>query len=589
MTLKKFIYPLILIVFWSAIFIGTISRPAFLDDADSFHAEVVREMLQSGDWVTFRINDGIRYLEKAPFMYWLAAISATVFGMHDWCIRLPLALFSLFLILLVFRFGVRFWGEKQGLYSGLVMATCLGLYAFTRIFLPDVILSFFMAFCFFMYLKISFDEGEAKKIGPIDPRCAALYASAALAVLTKGMIGIILTGTIIFVHILATGNWKIIKKLQLGYGILIFLIVAAPWHIAAALANPDFAWFYFVREHIMRYLGKRFPKDYDTVPPLFFWALHLVWLFPWSAFAWGLVRNFPKSIRPQEETAKVCLFLFIWIGIILTFYTFGTSQEYYTFPTLAAFALLLGKSMGDLESEGGKWGIVSLGTATVLMIATAGVLAGIAWLGNLSGQANTLSATLTNNPQHYNLSFGHLHDLTPGTFRILAPLVYTAAAYLFVGFSAAFVFACFRRWIVSFFILAAMMIGLAHSYNAGMIAFEPVLSSKNLAKIIEYYYRPGDKVVINDFYEKGSTLNYYAGIQVYVMNGGFGVLWHGLKDPTAPRLAMTEDELLNEWKSSRRIFLFSERKPLDSFLSRHPDLNYHELAETGGKVVLINW
>jgi hypothetical protein len=167
--------------------------------------------------------------------------------------------------------------------------------------------------------------------------------------------------------------------------------------------------------------------------------------------------------------------------------------------------------------------------------------------------------------------------------------VYQTAALLIAGPSAAFLFALRKRWLVSFLLLAAMMIGLCRLYNAGMVAFEPVLGSRSLAKVVEYYYRPGDKIVINDFYEKGSTLNYYTGLQVHVLNGGVGVLWYGLKDKTAPKLWLNEDELLNKWKSGERIFIFSEKDPLDSFLSRHPDFEYRALAEDGGKKILINW
>jgi 4-amino-4-deoxy-L-arabinose transferase-like glycosyltransferase len=591
MSAGKLLYPLILIALWCAIFMATISRPALLDDADSFHAEAVREMVQSGDWVNLKVDNGIRYLEKAPFMYWLAALSVSAFGLHDWAIRLPLVLFSLLLILLVFRFGVRFWGEKGGFYSGLVMTTGLGLYAFTRIFLPDVILSFFIAFCLYMYLRIATDEEMVKKVGPLDLRCAALYISVALAVLTKGLIGLVFPCAIVFVHILATGNREVLKRLQVGYGIIIFLIVAAPWHIAAALANSDFLWFYFIREHLLRYLGMRYPKDYDTVPRLLFWGLLLVWLFPWSAFIWGLVRYFPRSIRPQEKTAQVCLFLFLWIGIILAFLAFSTTQEYYTLPILAAFALLIGKAMSDLDARqtSTKWGIAGLGVMAAVTVSTGAALIALAWWGNHSGQANTLSGTLTTNPENYNLAFGHIHDLTPATFSILAPLVYQAAAFLIAGPAAALLFGLRKRWMVSFLLLAAMMIGLCNSYNAGMIAFEPVLSSKSLAKVVRYYYRPGDKIVINDFYEKGSTLNYYTGLQVNVMNSGFGVLWYGLKDPGAPRLSLTDDQLIQEWTSGTRIFLFSEKEPLESFLTRHPDFNYRQLAKEGGKKILVNW
>lgn len=591
MSPRTLLYSTVLIALWSAIFIGTISRPAMFDDNDSGHAEVVREMVQSGDWVTMRIDNGIRYLEKAPFMYWLAALSVSAFGLQDWAVRLPLALFSLLLILLVFRFGARFWGERSGFYSGIVIATCLGFYAFTRIFLPDVILSFFIAFCLYMYLRITTEEGGAKKAGPVDLRCAALYISAALAVLTKGLIGVIFPGAIIFVHILVTGNWKVVRRLQIGYGIIIFLIVAAPWHVAAALANSDFLWFYIIREHLLRYLGMRYPRDYDTVPRLLFWGLHLVWMFPWSAFIWALVRYFPRSIRPQEKTEQVCLFLFTWIGVILTFFSFSTTQEYYTLPTLAAFALLLGKTMADLDTRetSPKWGPIGLGVLAALTLLTGAGMIALTWLGNHSKAASTLAGTLTTHSEPYLLTFGHMHDLTAATFSHLAPLVYQTAGLLILGPSAAFFFALRKRWMVCFLVLATMMVGLCHLYNAGMVAFEPVLSSKSLAKVVQYHYRPGDKIVINGFYEKGSTLNYYTGLQVYVMNAGFGVLWYSLQDKTAPKLCLTHDELINEWTSGKRIFLFSEQGPLKSFLSLHPDFNYRVLAESGGKKILINW
>lgn len=588
------LYPLVLAALWSAIFLGTITKPALLDDADSFHAEAVREMVQSGDWTTLRINNGIRYLEKAPFMYWLAAICVTLFGLEDWAIRLPLALFSLLLILLVYRFGARFWGEKGGFYSGLVIATALGPYAFTRIFIPDVILAFFLAFGLYMYLRITLEEQEApRRIGPVDLRCAALYIAAALAVLTKGLVGIIFAGAIIFMHLLITGNWRVLRKLQIGYGIVIFLAIAAPWHIAQALANSDFLWFYFVREHLLRYLGMRYPKDYDTVPLPIFWGLLLVWLFPWSAFFWGLVRNIPRTLRPREGTARVSFFLFLWIVVILAFFAFSSTQEYYIFPTLAAFALLLGKALSDIDDPAdgtsNRWGIVSLGVLTLISTLAGAALIALAWIGSHSASSNTLSGTLTVNPEHYNLAWGHMHDLTPATFAVLAPLVYRTAAFLIAGPIMAFVFALWRKWTVSFLFLAVMMTGLCHSYNAGMIAFEPVLSSKNLAKVVQYYYQPGDIVVVNDFYEKGSTLNYYAGLQLHVMNSGFGVLWYGLQDKEAPRLSLTEEELLARWRSGQRVFLFSEKGPLDSLLAKHPDLPYSVLADEGGKKILINW
>ncbi|SPF37207.1 putative Glycosyl transferase family 39 [Syntrophobacter sp. SbD1] len=588
---SRFVYPIVLIALWAAIFAAAITRPALLDDADSIHAEAVREMVQSGDWVTLRIDNGIRYLEKAPLMYWLAALSVSAFGLHDWAIRLPASIFSLLLIFLVFRFGTRFWGEKGGFYSGIVISACLGHYAFTRIFLPDVMVTFFIPLCLYLYTLIIIEGIEPKRIGPIDLRCAGFFISAALAVLSKGLIGLIFTGAIIFFHILVTGNWKTLRRLQIGYGIVIFLIVAAPWHVAAALANSDFLWFYFIREHVLRYLGMRYPRDSGSVPRLLFWGLHLLWLFPWSAFIWRLVRNFPRSIHPQEMPERVTLFLFIWIGVILAFFTFGASLEYYTFPTFAAFALLFGKAMSDLDTRQTtpKGGLIGLGVMAALSLSTGVSMIALAWWGNHTAQLKTLSSTLSTHPEHYDLAFGHMTDLTSATLSHLAPLVYKTAALLIAGPSIAFVFAIRNRWMASFLLLAAMMVGVCHLCNDGLCAFEPVMGSRNLAEVINENYRPGDKIVINDFYEKGSTLNYYTGRQVYVLNGGVGVLWYGLQDKTAPKLWLTEDGLLKEWESGERIFLFTEEQPLESFLGRHHDFKYRILAENGGKKILINW
>jgi hypothetical protein len=211
-------------------------------------------------------------------------------------------------------------------------------------------------------------------------------------------------------------------------------------------------------------------------------------------------------------------------------------------------------------------------------------------MGSHSADAASLAGTLTVNPEHYNLSFGHLYDLTPGTFAHLSRLVYRTAFFLIAGPLIAFVFALLRRWTPAFLVLGVMMAGICHSYNAGMVAFEPVLSSKGLAKVIEYHHRPGDMIVINDFYEKGSTLNFYTGLQVHVLNGEFGVLWWGTKHyEDAPKVFLDESAFEDLWKSSRRIFFFSEKGPLEDFLKKHPGLTYRELAGDGGKKILINW
>lgn len=422
-----------------------------------------------------------------------------------------------------------------------------------------------------------------------------IYVAAALAVLTKGLVGPIFIGAVIFVHLLLTGRWEVLKRLQVLPGLVLFLIIAAPWHLAAGFANKGFFWFYFMNEHFLRYLGLRYPKDYDTVPLYLFWTLHVVWLFPWTAFCWGLGRLFPRTRNPQTPQDSVRLFLFVWILTILVFFSFSTTQEYYTFPTLPAFALLFGLVLNRLDSPEGAadrgkalWGTGILAGIGLLV---GGAMTWLATAGAGTGaESAEITGTLTVNPEQYALSFGHVHDLTPATFAYLAPLVLRTAAVIALGPLLAFLFGLAKKWRVAIFCLALMMTWLMQSYAQGMKAFEPVLSSRGLARVVEYYYRPGDRVVVNGVYERGSSINYYTGIQLSVLNGFFGNLWRGAFFPDAPQIYLDDREFLDIWNTrNQRIIFFTEEEPFQAFIKRTPGFDYRTLAEEGGKRLLVNW
>src|SRR5438309_5789736 len=123
---------LAIVILWAIIYLASCAYPPpLLDDADTVHAEAAREMAESGDWVTLHTN-GIRYLEKAPLMYWAVALSYKVFGISDWSTRLPLMLGVLALLLATYKLGKHVYGESGGFYSALVLGTCVGPYLFTR-------------------------------------------------------------------------------------------------------------------------------------------------------------------------------------------------------------------------------------------------------------------------------------------------------------------------------------------------------------------------------------------------------------------------------------------------------------------------
>jgi 4-amino-4-deoxy-L-arabinose transferase-like glycosyltransferase len=585
---RKF-FVLCIVAAWALIYVPGLFHPALLDDADSVHAEAAREIVLTGDWVTLHAN-GIRYLEKAPLMYWGIALSFKIFGVHDWSARLPLALGVLALLLATYRLGQRAYGELGGFFAALVLATSLGPYLFTRFLIPDLLVGLWLALTFDFFLR------TLNETPPTRASCWGLAIACALNILTKGLIGLVFPVAVIGGYLLFTRNLKHLLRMRLFSSTLVFLAVAAPWHLLAGIRNPaqgaarGFFWFYFVNEHFLRYLNKRVPRDYDTVPLLLFWALMLVWIFPWSVFLPQAVVSVPHRIRQfasgfdREQRAN--LLFGLWSLIIVAFFSFSTRQEYYVLPAVPALALLIGGRLArEVEAvKVERAGLISSLMLLVVGIAACAVSVGLAMVAKTPPPGADIADLLTRNPDKYALSFGHFFDLTPqalGAFR--APLLGLGIALL-AGTAAN----CWLRWrrmsLAGNLAIAIMMIVVLGFVHQGLVIFSPVISSKDLARAIEHEYRDGDTIVIDGDYEDGSTLNYYTGHQVHILNHREANLWYGSQFPDAPQVFEDDASFLRLWTGPRRIYLWSQvAKP--ELLQRQP---VYEVARSGGKYILSN-
>src|SRR5262250_662229 len=236
---------LVLMALWWVIYIVGLSQPALLDDADTVHAEAAREMVLRHNWVTLYAN-GVRYLEKAPLMYWSVAASYKLFGVSEWSTRFPLMLGVLAMILATYGLGRRVFGAEGGFDSALVLATALGPFLFTRFLIPDVLVGLWLTLTYWLFLESLEQERPSKWV------CWGLAVVCALNVLTKGLIGLVFPAGSVGLYLLLTGNLKHLLKLRLISSSVIFLVVAAPWHLLAEKENPaqgqvrGFLWFYFV-------------------------------------------------------------------------------------------------------------------------------------------------------------------------------------------------------------------------------------------------------------------------------------------------------------------------------------------------------
>src|SRR5258706_12470799 len=343
-------YQLIVLVAAVAIFLGCIvSPPSLMDDVDAVQAQIARNMLDSGDWVTARL-DGVKYLEKAPLKYWLIAVSFKIFGVHDWAARLPVAISAVLLCWLAFQMGAWAFSARAGFYAGLILATCVGLWLFTRIQIPDVTITATISLALWAFLR-ALEEDE--------PRPALwsgiMAASIGTGLLLKGLIAAVFPIAAALLYLAVTRQFtqhRTWERLRVGRGILIALAIAVPWHLLATLRNPPafdltfhskvgeyrgFFWFYFMNEHVLRFLNLRYPRDYDTVPRLWFWGFHLLWLFPWSFYFAAITR---LSFKPTDRAGQARLLALCWMGFVMVFFTFSTTQEYYSLPIYPAVALL---------------------------------------------------------------------------------------------------------------------------------------------------------------------------------------------------------------------------------------------------------
>src|SRR5574340_715678 len=192
-------YPLVLLTLSLVLYLGTASWPALLDDADASHALVAREMLQRGDFVVMFPN-GIRYLQKAPLHYWMVAADYALLGQTEFATRLPVALAMVGLVLMVYEFGRRFFSARAGFYAGLATCTSVGMFIFTRIMIPEAIYALEFTVIFYLFLRAW--------TGTLDARLGYWGAAAmmALAVLTRGLVGVVFPAGAIFFYILLTGR-----------------------------------------------------------------------------------------------------------------------------------------------------------------------------------------------------------------------------------------------------------------------------------------------------------------------------------------------------------------------------------------------
>jgi 4-amino-4-deoxy-L-arabinose transferase-like glycosyltransferase len=584
-----------IILFWALIYIPGLASPGMMDDADSEHAQIGREMLTQHDFVTMHVN-GVRYLDKAPLPYWMTAGSYAIFGVSEFSARLPLSLFALGSLLAVFYLGREIAGERAGFFSSLVLGTAIGPYIYTRFEIPDIMVGFWLILTVHLFLRI-LDQANPSRL-----LCWSLAIVTASNVLTKGLIGVVFPIAIIGSYLLLTGNLRHLLRMRVISTSAVFLAVAAPWHVLATVRNPaqgeskGFFWFYFINEQIYRYLNLRVPRDYDKVPFLIFWGLLLVWIFPWTFFSLNSLSQVPLHPRRWREglqkEPRAALLLAVWALVILVFFSFSTRQEYYVLPSLPALALLAGLWLNREEtSEPGsplrRSGMRSSLAMLALGVAAFVICLSIAAMAPPAPPHVDFGDLLKKAPAMYKLSMGHLFDLTMGAMSVFRwPLILTGAGFL----AGTFLNWLFRKRgspLRGNLAIAVMMVILFHAVHLALTVFSPVLGSKPLAMAIKKQYQPGDLIVVNGAYSVASSVNFYTGAQLHMLNGRFNDLWYGSLFPDSPPVFEDDASFAKLWIGPGRVFFIAMNSEGVEKLKTLP-APYYEVARSGEKRVYSN-
>jgi 4-amino-4-deoxy-L-arabinose transferase-like glycosyltransferase len=563
------------------------SPPSLMDDTDAVQGQIAQNMVTSHDWVTPRV-DGVLFLEKGPFLYWTMAVPLKIFGHHDWAARIPVVLSIIALCWLTTAFGVWAFGNRAGLYAGICISTCIGLWLFTRILIPDVMLTLSIALSMWAFLR-ALDDDETNPLF----WSVVLGASMAVGFLLKSLIAIVfpVAAGLIYLavarELFLARTWK---RLHPFVVLIVALVIATPWHVLATLRNPPyfdftmhsgpgeyhgFFWYYFINEQLLRFLNLRYPRDYNTVPRVYFWLFHLAWLFPWSVY-------FPAiaglSYKPVDRAGRARLLALCWTGFLLIFFTFSTTQEYYSMPCYPAIALLLGSAM----AMGGNW--VRRGTRVLAVVAGIAAIAAftVVFLVRNIPSPGDISAALSHHPKAYTLSLGHMEDLTLYSFAYLRPPLILAAIAFLIGALGTIRSTGERAYLAA----ALMMVLFFQAARLALIDFDPFLTSEPLAEVL--LHSPEGKLITEGHYYPFSSIFFYTNRDGLLYSERQVNLEYGMNAPGAPQVFIHDADLKNLWPQPTRWYLVANDTTLPHVLDVVGSSQINVVATSGGKSIITN-
>jgi len=532
-----------LLLFFGVSIFQFLGRLPLLEPDEGRYAEIAREMLEKMDFITPHLNY-VKYFEKPPLLYWLNALSISLFGRNEFAARFPTAVAGLLGILLTYHIGRKIFGRREALFSALVLGTSVGYLAQARMNIIDMTLTFCMTATLGCFLIAVQDKEKRKGL-----YFHLFYLFAALTVLAKGVIGLVLPGVVIFFYIVLTRQWRLLREMRLATGIPLFILVCVPWFILVSINNPEFARFFFIHEHVERFLTK-VHNHYQ--PPWFFIPVLLGCMFPWSLFLPAAV------LRLRRENlfapGSPVLFLSLWAVVVFGFFSLSGSKLIpYILPIFPAVAVLIGRTFSLACEEGEK--TLRINASVVASVAA------------MLGVGVVLYPYVAQRPKI-------------GVFEVAvigAVLIAEGAAALL----------CMRRAGVAgafgaFCLMSFLLTIVGPQFIFGNLARRK--ATPELARIIKQNYEPGIHVASYGWYQQGVV--FYTGLRVIVV-GNWGELDFGRRQGDNAAWFPDYPAFNRLWDSSSRLMALVRKRDFDR-LRREVNTPVTILGQEGDRLLISN-
>ena len=523
-------------------FSGLGIRP-LISPAEARYALIAREMLESGDWIQPHFNHA-RYYEKPPLTYWSVAASYRLFGFTEFASRLPSALAYIGTVLLTFLLARELVGSGAAPFAALIYATSLGPYLFGRFLFTDTLLVFWLSVSLLGLAKTA--RRPASWVGPM-----MFYLGASLAGLTKGLIGLLFPFASAAAYAFFVGGSSFVRRLRPGLGVGIVGIVFVPWHVLLALRDPEFLRFYFVNEHLARFLGHRDPVNYTPLSVPGFWIATLLWLFPWILFL-------PSALPPRRGPwSRSPTLLWIWSAVIIVFFTLTASRmEYYALPAFPALAVILGSGWWRFLNSGRR--SLSFAVPSVVVAGIGLAVAPIVFLPARSGSV-ALTSLVSSLDGYYREYFASRPE---ASMVFGSELLRRARPFpillLLLGIATLVALRMGRRRLALAIWVAGLVpvLGLA---DGGMRLVAEDRSQRAAAAVVGRNWAPGARLVVAGDYEEGCGITFYTGRSTQVLGGPGPELLFGFRRGDAPEVFLTPEAFLDAWESSDPVFVLGGR------------------------------